>query len=377
MLRKQNLKIAFVIDDGLDRPDGVQQYVIRLGAWLANQGHEVHYIAGQTDRKDIPHIFSLTHNITVRYNGNTLRTPLPASNRRLKAHLEKEQYDIIHVQMPYSPFYAAKVVKLAPASAKIIGTFHILPYGFSQDFATQGLGLYLRKNLRKFDKFLAVSEPARIFAKKAFGVEAEVLPNPVEVAVFKTSEPKAASDCVQVVYLGRLVPRKGCLELLRAVHYMQKNKLATNPFYLNICGKGGQTAQLKEYVAKKNLESIVEFHGYVAEGAKPQILKNADIAVFPSYAGESFGIVLIEAIAAGSGVVLAGNNPGYRSVLGGIPECLVDTRNIGVLASHLAKLIDHPQSRQSIHAKQAKIVQQFDIQVVGSNLENIYRSLAK
>src|SRR5579875_4032120 len=100
------MKIGMVLDDTLDTPDGVQQYVLQVGRWLSAQGHDVHYLVGATTRTDIPNIHSLSRNKQVRFNGNRMSMPLPASRKKLKQFLRTEQFDVLHVQVPYSPFMA-------------------------------------------------------------------------------------------------------------------------------------------------------------------------------------------------------------------------------------------------------------------------------
>lgn len=104
------MKIGFVLDDSLDKTDGVQQYIITLGSWLAKQGHNVHYLVGETHRDDIPNIHSLSKNIAVRFNKNRMSMPLKADKSKIVKLLNDEQFDIIHVQMPYSPLMAGFVV---------------------------------------------------------------------------------------------------------------------------------------------------------------------------------------------------------------------------------------------------------------------------
>ena len=108
----KKLKVGLVLDDSLDRNDGVQQYVRALGGWLADQGHTVHYLAGQS-RADGKTVHSLSRNVNVRFNGNRLSMPLPANAGPIKALLAKEKYDVLHVQMPYSPLMAGKVISNA------------------------------------------------------------------------------------------------------------------------------------------------------------------------------------------------------------------------------------------------------------------------
>ncbi len=100
MPKATRLKIGFVLDDSLDSTDGVQQYMLTMGRWLQKKGHEVHYLVGHTRRPDIANIHSLSRNITVRFNQNRMSIPLGASRRHIKQVLMREQFDVLHVQMP-------------------------------------------------------------------------------------------------------------------------------------------------------------------------------------------------------------------------------------------------------------------------------------
>src|SRR5688572_33467442 len=122
------LKVGLVLDGSLDKTDGVQQYVLILGKWLASEGHEVHYLVGETERTDLPNIHSLTRNVSVRFNKNRMSTPLPANLRPIRRLLQQEQFDVLHVQVPYSPVLAGRIIKAADARTAVVGTFHILPH---------------------------------------------------------------------------------------------------------------------------------------------------------------------------------------------------------------------------------------------------------
>ena len=133
---KNKLKIAFVLDTTLDSEDGVQQYILVLGNYFKLRGHDVHYIAGETHRTDIDNLHSMAKSMNVRFNGNKVIYPLPAKIGPIKKLLEKEKFDILHVQVPYSPLFAAKVVKYAPKTTAIVGTFHIFPFNKVAYFGT-------------------------------------------------------------------------------------------------------------------------------------------------------------------------------------------------------------------------------------------------
>jgi phosphatidylinositol alpha-mannosyltransferase len=367
------MKIGFVLDDSLDKTDGVQQYVLTLGQWMRHQGHEIHYLVGHTLRKDIPHIHSLSRNIQTHFNQNRMSTPLPASKKLIKELLHREQFDALHVQMPYSPFMAGRVISAASKPTKVIGTFHIIPFSWIEKTATKLLGLILWRTLRRFSAIYSVSEPARKFARRSFGVKSSVLPNVVNIAAFHVGKPikKYADGKINIVFLGRLVERKGCMYLLQALEQLHQKQLLTNVRVL-ICGKGQLLPQLEQYVKDHHLSGVVHFVGFVSEEDKPHYLATADIAVFPSTGGESFGIVLIEAMAAGSRVVLGGNNIGYHSVLNKRPELLIEPLNTNDFAKTLRHFITSKRARQAAHTWQNEHVQQYDVAVVGRKLLEHY-----
>src|SRR6188474_3063449 len=119
------MKIGIVGDDTLDKPDGVEQYIQTIGRWFAQEGHEVHFLVGETTRTDFPNIHSLSRNVKVRFNGNRLSIPLPANRARIRRLLAKEKFDVLYVQMPYSPFLAGRIVKAAGPKTAVVGAFHI------------------------------------------------------------------------------------------------------------------------------------------------------------------------------------------------------------------------------------------------------------
>ncbi len=372
------MKIALVLDDSIDRPDGVQQYVLTLGAFLERAGHEVHYVCSDASRDDIT-VHSLARNVGVTFNGNGLRIPLPTSRAMLRAFLERERYDVIHVQIPHSPLFAARVVdearRVQARSVRIVGTFHILPDGAVSEYGTRLLGRWLRRNLAKFDAFCAVSPPAREFAARAFGISAQVIPCPVDVTRFareataSTRHPGADGSLV-VAFLGRLVERKGAVELVNALGALDPAVLSR--MEVRMGGKGPLLGRLQEAVARHGLESVVTFVGFVAEEDKAGFYADADIAVFPATGGESFGIVLVEAMASGAGVVLAGANPGYLSVMGPRPEVSVDATDVKAFAEALTLLVQARELRAELHAEQAERVRQFDVETVGAQVLELY-----
>lgn len=368
------MKIAFVLDDSIDRPDGVQQYVLTLGAHFTRQGHEVHYVCSDATRTDVT-VHSLARNTAVAFNGNTLRIPLPTSRAALRDFLDRERYDVIHVQMPHSPLFAGRIVdearRVQARTVRIVGTFLILPNGRVSEIGTRVLGRVQRRNLAKFDAFCGLSPAAGEFAGEALGIEAPFIPGAVDLEAYAAATPAPrADDRLRLVFLGRLVERKGAVELVQAIAGLAPEVRAR--LDVRLAGKGPLRERLEQQVAQAGLAEIVTFDGFVSEEDKPGYLSAADIAVFPATGGESFGIVLIEAMASGAGVVLGGANPGYLAVLGDRPEVSVDAIDIAAFTASLDRLIRDPALRAELHEHQTQRVRQFDVTVVGEQIMELY-----
>jgi phosphatidylinositol alpha-mannosyltransferase len=371
--KQQTYKIGFVLDDGLDKPDGVQQYILTLGAWLSEQGHDVHYLVGQTSRTDIKNVHSLSKNVHVRFNGNRMSIPLPTSSRKLKPFLDSEQFDILHVQMPYSPFMGHRLVKAAPPDTAIVGTFHIAPNSWVVQAGAYLLGIWLKQSLRRFHSIVSVSPAAARFAKSTFRINSEILPNVVDYRRFHTAKPLAKSkkDTPTILYLGRLVPRKGAMILLKAVSQLVADP-SVQKFKVLLCGTGPLLQEANNYISEHSLESVVSMEGFITEEDKPNYYASADISVFPSTGGESFGIVLLEAMASGKSAVLAGNNPGYASVLEPNTSLLFPVHDAQALALAMKNMLLDPKARSDAAAWGAEFTRDFDVPVVGHKLEAIY-----
>ncbi|PFG34326.1 glycosyltransferase family 4 protein [Sanguibacter antarcticus] len=382
----ETLRIGLVIDDSLDRPDGVQQHVLTLGAWLTAQGHEVHYLTSTTRRSDLVNVHSLARNLRLRFNGNRLGIPLPAPARGIDDLLRATPFDVLHVNMPYSPLLAGRVVARAQARTVVVGTFHILPWTFLTQWGTRLLGLVQRRQLRRFARVVAVSRPAADFAAEALRVEPVVIGNPVEVSRFsrardaehaRTSSAPASDALmpdapVRIVFLGRLVERKGAIELLRAVVRMRA--LTTRPVHVVLGGTGPLKDALQALVRDNDLGGSVELVGYVTEDDKAALLAGADIVALPSTGGESFGISVVEALAASRGVVLAGDNPGYRTVMDGLEDQLVDATDTGAFAALLARFVDDADARAAASERQVAAAARFDVDVIGTQILDVYRA---
>lgn len=382
------LRVAMLLDDSIERPGGVQQHVLTLARWLTRQGHEVHHLTsappadGGPDRDGLPGpavVHVLAGNHTVRFNGNRLGTPGFARARAVDAALAGARPDVLHVQMPYSPLLAGRVIARAPAGCAVIGTFHVAPRGPVADAGTRALGLLQRRQVRRLGGALAVSDVAADLLRVAFGVPSQVVANPVETGRFRAARERAArapTRPVHVLFLGRLVERKGPGHLVAAVEHLRRTGGTGAAFAVTIAGSGPLEGELRRRVAVAGLGGVVTFAGQVPEAAKADLLASADVVALPSVGGESFGISVVEALAACPGAVLAGDNPGYRTVLGAdLPEALVDPRDTAGFARALARLVDDPAERAARSDRQVRLAARYDIEVVGPAVVSAYRAV--
>lgn len=366
----RKLKVALVFDDSLDSSDGVAQQVKTLGAWLSTQGHQVSYLVGQTKLKEWAggRIYSLAKNLPVRFNGNKLSIPFPVGRASIKKVLEANDFDIIHVMMPYSPFMAQKVINSADKTAAIVGSFHVYPAGRSAKYGGYILGKIYGRSLKKFNSIMAVSSAAQNYARQVFKINSVVVSNMVDLSKFSHTKTKTTEN--RIVFLGRLVKRKGCEQLIDAFNIASKSDPQLT---LTIAGDGAERNHLEAKVKRLGLQPKVKFLGYIEEAAKSEILAQAHIACFPSLYGESFGIVLLEAMAAGSKVILGGDNPGYRSVLDEQPKMLIDPKNTVAFGRRITELIEDKKEAAKLHNWQDQTVRQYDVNIVGKQILDIYR----
>ncbi len=368
------LKVGLVLDDTLDSTDGVQQYVINVGRWLEHRGHDVHYLVGQSHRQDIRNIHSLSRNVRVKFNGNNLSVPLPVK-KKLISDVLAPGFDILHVQLPFSPMLAGRIIDSADNLTALIGTFHIAPYNQLSRYGGVLLGAVTKRQIGRFDSVLAVSEPAALMAKQIYRCNSLVIGNCFDFRLFYTAKPyKRAQDRVEILFLGRLVKRKGCQTLLAAIALIERSSSGGLPAYrLTIAGDGPLKTDLELYVDNNGLKDYVRFVGYVDESIKPRYYASTDIAVFPSVGGESFGFVLVEAMASGRAAVVAADNPGYASVLKAAPELLFKAGDSASLAAKLKQLIYHNDLRRRFAQRGQAIARQYDQDIIGQQLIDCYQ----
>lgn len=368
------LTIGFVFDDTLDALDGVQQHIITIGTELVRRGHDVHYLVGETHHSPVPQTVSLARNVMVSFNGNRMRIPLPVRKREIRAALAHNNYDILHIQAPYSPLFGGRVLECAPQSTGVVATYHIAPIDRRARYGGRALGLVNAHSHRRVDEVIAVSQVAAQYAQFTAHTHGTIIANPVNVEKFATAAHRATRDAAHphIVFLGRLVPRKGAQLLLEALDYGERHGMFPMPgLHVTIAGDGPLMDDCVQRAAR--LRTPVQFVGTVDEG-KADLLASADVAVFPAIGGETFGIVLPEAIASGAGVTLAGDNPGYRWTMRGDEDALfsVGPDHARVLAERITRaLTDAPWARR-LHAREEALLDRYNVQAVTDEVEQVY-----
>ena len=372
----KRLKIAFLIDDSLDRVDGVQQYVLCLGAYLSRLGHRVYYLTNKSQRTDLANLYSFGRLIRVNFNGNRLGTPFIISGREIKGFVSDQHFDILHVQSPHSPLFGARFINYLPPETKVVSSLHVMPYGKLAKLGLRGLGFLMRRNLAKVDTFIANTPTTAQFFQTAWSIKPQFIALPIRLVDFKTSQRLVHRPAkINLVFLGRLVPRKGVLQLIEAVSLLDERLRAK--IHLHIGGRGQLAGQLKRQLQDRGLEANVSLHGYIAEADKAAFLASGDLAIFPSLGGESFGIVLLEAMVSGRSVVLAGKNSGYNYVLGHEPQLMFDARQPASIAACLTYWLKTSNlKRQQMRRALSKYVRQYDVDtVIGPQTLELYKAV--
>lgn len=363
------LRIGLVYDDTIDRFGGIGLYVTTLGRAFTARGHHVEYLIGRSTMTEVDGapVHSLARNVGVRFNGNELSMPLLTSGRRLDRTIAAGDYDVLHVQVPYSPIMAGRLVRRASDHCAVVGTYHVASERLLPQLGARALRVLKLPSAGRFDDMISVSDTAARFARRWSRLDAgHVIPN--ALARDPACVPPQSVRGADIVFVGRLVPRKGVHELVAAV--LQHNATAPRAASLAILGDGPLRRSLELRIARRRDESI-RLVGAVDDATKRAYLAQARIACFPSMYGESFGIVIPEALAAGAEMVLGGDNPGYRELLRD-PAALIDPTDTSVFAARLAALLDDAEQRRAIGARQQRILDLCDADTVADDVLAMY-----
>lgn len=368
-----HLRVAIVYDDAIDGYGGVPLYVTTLGNALARRGHWIEYLVGSSEADEIEGapVHSLARNVGVRFNGNALSMPAWSRGRDLSRVLDAGRYDVLHVQVPYSPLMAGRLLTRVDPLCAVVGTYHV-----ASDRILPCVGALLLQALKlrsapRFDEIVSVSVVAAEFASRWSRMEARrIVPNMLDPSSVPSTGSQLLRDRADIVFVGRLVPRKGVKHLIDAVALLRER--LEQPPTVAIIGDGPLRGRLQRHARAVGLSDQVLFLGCVDDERKLAALSQAKIACFPSLFGESFGFVILEALAAGADAVVAGSNPGYRELLGD-SGALVDPRDPAAFSSKLQLLLGDDSERLSLGTRQRRLVATYDSEVVVDEILDVYR----
>jgi phosphatidylinositol alpha-mannosyltransferase len=343
-----------------------------LADHLLALGHSVSVLTpvDDPDRADLPpYVVPAGRAVPVPYNGSVARLVFgPLSLARTRRWLREGAFDVLHVHEPTVP--SVSMLACFAADGPIVATFHTAT---ARSRALQVFGTALQPALEKVIGRIAVSPAARRVVVEHLGGDAVLIPNGVDVSRFDGAEPLPGSDqAPTVLFLGRMdEPRKGLAVLLEALPELA----ALVPDVRLLIAGPGDVDEVRQTVPP-SLRSRVQVLGMVSEQDKPRVFASGTVYCAPNTHGESFGIVLVEAMSAGTPVV-ASDLEAFRRVLDdGRYGVLVPVRDAGALAVALGSLLQDAERRSSLSAAARRGVQSYDWSTVTQQVVEVYETVA-
>ncbi len=341
---RQPLKIGIVSPYGYPHPGGVNQHVGHLHEGLRERGHDVWIITSKygKQRESEGHIIRLGTGWAFPANGSVGRVTLGLRfKRQAREVLEAHRFDILHFHEPFVPFLSPTV--LDASETVNVATFHAFG-GFSPSY---WIGSKFAGRLAELlHGRIAVSGAARHFIDRYFPGDYRIIPNGVEIEKFAEAQPyeELRDGTLNILFVGRFEERKGLIHLLKAYHRLRKRKVDAR---LLVIGDGPKRREYKRYVGLRGIRDV-EFLGRVSDEEKVRYFASADIYCAPNTGQESFGIVLLEAMAAGVPIVASDIHGFKRVVERNVQGILVEPRNPRALAAALYTLARDPELRHDM-----------------------------
>ena len=363
------MRVGMVCPYSFDVPGGVQSHVLQLAAELRRRGHQVSVLAPASPHVALPdYVVSAGKAVPIRYNGSVARLQFsPAVHGRVRRWLTHGDFDVLHLHEPNAPSLSMWALRMA--DGPIVATFHTSTTRSLTLAVFQGL---LRPWHEKIVGRIAVSDLARRWQMEALGSDAVEIPNGVDVAAFADGPalPGYPRPGRTVLFLGRYdEPRKGMAVLLAALPALVRR---FPELELLIVGRGNED-ELRGRAGE--LAGHLRFLGQVDDAGKVAALRSADVYCAPNTGGESFGIVLVEAMAAGTAVV-ASDLAAFRQVLaGGAAGRLVPADDSASLAEALAAVLSDDALRQRYVAAAGEAVRRYDWSVVTDQIIRVYETV--
>jgi phosphatidyl-myo-inositol alpha-mannosyltransferase len=365
------VRIGIVCPYTWDVPGGVQSHVRDLAEALFASGHEVSVIAPADDDSPLPsYVVSAGRAVPVPFNGSVARLSFGfLSASRVRRWIREGRFDVLHVHEPASP--SLGLLACWAADGPIVATFHA---SFERSRALSAAGPILQSALEKITARIAVSEKARKTLVEHLGGDAVLIPNGVTTERYATATPLPGwpGDGGTLGFLGRMDEhRKGLPVLLRAFETLGRERAGLR---LLLAGPG-DAAEVRARVSPPLRDRVVNL-GLVSEADKVRMLHSVDVFVAPNTGGESFGIVLAEAMSAGA-PILASDIPAFRRVLlDGRAGALFPVGDSAALAAAAAELLDDAPRRKQLSDEARAAVRAYDWSTVARDVVRVYETVA-
>jgi phosphatidyl-myo-inositol alpha-mannosyltransferase len=367
----RTLRVGLVCPYTWDVPGGVQAHVRDLAETLLGLGHHVSVLTPADDESELPdYAVGAGRAVPVRYNGSVARLQFgPVSAARVRRWLRDGHFDVLHVHEPIAPSVSLLACMLA--RGPIVATFHTSNQRSRSLAAAQGM---LQPFLEKIHGRIAVSAAARQVQVEHLGGDAVEIPNGVRIDHFAGAAPLRGYPRAggTVGFIGRYSePRKGLSVLLDALDRLAPSRPGLR---LVIAGPGDED-ELRETLPR-GLRARVDFLGQVSEEDKARMLASVDVYCAPNLGGESFGVILLEAMATGTAIAASDLEPFRRVLDGGHAGQLFGTGDPGGCAAALADLLDSPERRAALAAAGSEVVRAYDWPVVAAQIVRVYELTA-
>jgi phosphatidyl-myo-inositol alpha-mannosyltransferase len=364
------MRIGMVCPYSFDVHGGVQSHVLQLAEVMAARRHDVSVLAPSSPHVTLPdYVVSGGKAVPIPYNGSVARLRFgPAAHRRVKRWLADGDFDVLHLHEPNAP--SLSMLALMIAEGPIVATFHTSTTKSLTLSVFQGI---LRPWHEKIIGRIAVSDLARRWQMEALGSDAVEIPNGVDVASFAKAPrlegyPRPGKT---VLFLGRFdEPRKGMDVLLAALPAVVEK---FRDLEVLIVGRGDQD-ELRQEAGP--LAEHLRFLGQVDDAAKASAMRSADLYCAPNTGGESFGIVLVEAMAAGTPVVASDLDAFRRVLLDGAAGRLVPIDDADALAEAIIATLGDDDVRAGYVKTAAAAVRRYDWPVVAQQIMRVYETVA-
>ena len=370
------MKVGLVSPYDFASPGGVNDHVRHLAVRLQQLGHETRIFA-PSSRADVDfdsaRFYRIGTPIAIPVNDSVARITLSFHlANRVAEIIEEERFDILHFHEPLMPALPITMLRMSPTAN--VGTFHAFSHSNVGYFYGRPL---LKPYLAHLHRAMAVSEPARAFVSRYFpDFPMRVVPNGIDLGIYRPGLPPIRhlrDDNLNILFVGRLEKRKGLGDLLRAYRSIVDRVPQSR---LIIVGDGPLRGKVESYVARHRLPNVV-MAGYVPESVKPRYYSSADIFCAPATGAESFGIVLLEALASGLPVV-ATEVPGYMSVLEpGQDSITVQPKNWRELAASLVILARDGELRARLAGYAVRKARRYSWDAVATEVVEVYHEARK